>query len=278
MNAHSDSQFNDFEKATLSPEDELLVERLVDGELSDEEREDLVYRLDEMIDGWRFCALSFLEAQSFRAALRNLSDGREKQVVADKPQVQKDLDVPLRKSSTKTWRNYSLSAAAGFLVAAVSFGSVGVFGPSPSAPAPPNDLAQTSGSTRHDFEGAPLVSPQEELPVALDQHVQPVAISSSPGSSLLAGSVTPRTVVLNNPSQGLSNVTTTCEEVADYDPQTFQTANSAIPQEVVNHMYNVGGSVDAHRDEYRFPLDNGRVLILPVDTYNVKSDGNQLIW
>ena len=66
--------------------------------------------------------------------------------------------------------------------------------------------------------------------------------------------------------------------VENYDPEAFQISSSAIPQEVVNHMYNVGGTIDAHRDEYRFPLDGNRVLIVPVDTYDVRSNGNQTIW
>ena len=82
MNVHNDSQISEDEKAFLSPEDELLIERLVDGELSDEEREDLLYRLDEKIDGWRFCALSFLEAQSFRSALKNMTKKKKKTPIA----------------------------------------------------------------------------------------------------------------------------------------------------------------------------------------------------
>lgn len=275
MNVHNDSQISEDEKAFLSPEDELLIERLVDGELSDEEREDLLYRLDEKIDGWRFCALSFLEAQSFRSALKNMTNTNEKTPIAARLPRQKDSGIHVRKFSTKAWHNSALSAAAGFLIAAVGFGIFANFGSSPSAPVPVNDLAQTSEPTRSNLEGLQPVASQESRVASSPRNV-PVDVN--PDHRLLAGSVVPKTVVLNNPSQGLSNITTTCEEVDDYNPQTFQVANSVIPQEVVNHMYNVGGSVDAHRDEYRFPLDNGRVLILPVDTYNVKSDGNQLIW
>jgi len=46
-----------------------LIDRLVDGELADEERGELLSRFDQSADGWRTVALAFLEAQSWRQAL-----------------------------------------------------------------------------------------------------------------------------------------------------------------------------------------------------------------
>jgi anti-sigma factor RsiW len=46
-----------------------LVDRLVDGELPDRERSALLRRLETEPNGWRHCALAFLEAQSWREAL-----------------------------------------------------------------------------------------------------------------------------------------------------------------------------------------------------------------
>ena len=56
----------------LTRDEELLVERLVDGELPDQEREALIHLLDERVDGWRFLALTFLEEQALRQALKNI--------------------------------------------------------------------------------------------------------------------------------------------------------------------------------------------------------------
>ncbi len=53
------------EPATL----ERLLDRLVDGELPDAERRAALHRLEAEPDGWRRCALSFLEAQTWREAL-----------------------------------------------------------------------------------------------------------------------------------------------------------------------------------------------------------------
>ena len=45
--------------------DAILLDRLVDGELSERERQEFLSTLDDREDGWRRCALAFLEAQSW---------------------------------------------------------------------------------------------------------------------------------------------------------------------------------------------------------------------
>ncbi len=47
-----------------------LIDRLVDGELDPESRRALLLRLDAAPEGWRRCALAFLEAQEFGLAAR----------------------------------------------------------------------------------------------------------------------------------------------------------------------------------------------------------------
>src|SRR5260370_8705607 len=53
-----------------NPIDPILIDRLVDGELGEAERRELLLRLESNPDGWRRCALAFIEAQEFgRAAV-----------------------------------------------------------------------------------------------------------------------------------------------------------------------------------------------------------------
>ena len=61
------------ERLTLTPEDMELIERLVDDELNESERTRLLERLERVPEGWRACALSFLENQTFASALRGLN-------------------------------------------------------------------------------------------------------------------------------------------------------------------------------------------------------------
>jgi len=56
--------------AHTNDNDEAMFDRLVDGELSEIERKGLLSSLDDRADGWRRCALAFLEAQSWRQQMR----------------------------------------------------------------------------------------------------------------------------------------------------------------------------------------------------------------
>ena len=49
-----------------------MFDLLVDGELSPERRRQLLAHLDSEPDGWKRCALAFLEAQSFRESFTDL--------------------------------------------------------------------------------------------------------------------------------------------------------------------------------------------------------------
>ena len=55
-----------------SNDNQRLIDRLVDGELSEHERRTLLESLDTTPDGWRRCALTFLEAQELQRVLPKL--------------------------------------------------------------------------------------------------------------------------------------------------------------------------------------------------------------
>ena len=52
--------------------DDVLFDRLVDGELSNDERRKLLASLDDHPGGWRRCALAFVEAQAWRSDLKQI--------------------------------------------------------------------------------------------------------------------------------------------------------------------------------------------------------------
>lgn len=54
--------------------DQTRLDRLVDDELTQDQRRELIGQLADDPDGWRQCALAFLEAQSLRAHLAAWSD------------------------------------------------------------------------------------------------------------------------------------------------------------------------------------------------------------
>ncbi len=63
---------NDFNTMKSTPQnDNALFDRLADGELTPEERRELLASLDGRPDGWRQCALALLEAQVWREQLKS---------------------------------------------------------------------------------------------------------------------------------------------------------------------------------------------------------------
>ncbi len=88
--------------------DDVLLDRLVDGELPETERRQLLKSLDKRPDGWRRCALAFLKAQSWCDELGQLA--RTKAV---KPAPARQANPESRWSAGVQW----LAIAATVLVA-----------------------------------------------------------------------------------------------------------------------------------------------------------------
>jgi anti-sigma factor RsiW len=113
--------------------EDILLDRLVDGELSDTERRELLVSLDDRPEGWRKCALAFLEAQSWRRELGRLAT---EPAVAPKLGLAAAEDAPLASRRAVQF----LTLAAGVFVAftlGLAFGDL----PHPhqrAAPSPSN--------------------------------------------------------------------------------------------------------------------------------------------
>ena len=97
----------------MLPTDERLLDRLVDGELTEPERRELLQRLDAAPEGWRACALAFLEAQAWKKEFRSLSAEQPARFVNDSEKL-----TPRSKHSTRhTPLSTLLAMAASFLLA-----------------------------------------------------------------------------------------------------------------------------------------------------------------
>jgi hypothetical protein len=69
----------------LKPEDSQWLDRLVDGELTDAERRELLLKLERTPDGWRRCALAFLEHQAWRSESKSWASGAPEIVLRPTP-------------------------------------------------------------------------------------------------------------------------------------------------------------------------------------------------
>ncbi len=103
------------------------IDRLVDGDLGDAERRELLLKLGSSPDGWRRCALAFLEDQALRDALSG-----PRAVEVARPAV-----IPIRPAPRRRWlasgRAWAASAVAASF--AVGFAAGGVSRVRPESPA-----------------------------------------------------------------------------------------------------------------------------------------------
>lgn len=292
------------ERLTLTPEDMELIERLVDDELNESERTRLLERLERVPEGWRACALSFLENQMFCSAFRGLnfleSEDRETSDVAIMANAESYRGDRRKKRFPA---QYAVAAAA--LIACTAFLFKGDWGKNapvdvPNVGGTPSIVSNetspvpqaASGTVR--FDGGPLSPNSEEIAkqnepfLAMGASVplpdEPLAMDSTNYANRAMTqeqlNAVPKdqisTVKLNYPQYGLNNVSASCVESDHYDPELLRNAAEA-PSEILEQLREEGGRVNARREEYRFSLGDGRVLILPVDSYDVRHD-QQYVW
>jgi hypothetical protein len=93
----------------LSTIDDILIDRLVDGELSIDERRELLASLEAQPGGWRRCALAFLEAQTWRHEMRQF-------VAPAVARARRETNPPKQKSRSYAgiWLGLAASVLAAF--------------------------------------------------------------------------------------------------------------------------------------------------------------------
>lgn len=104
-----------------------MLDRLIDGELSPEDRRRVLVALETSVDGWRRCALGFVEAQTWRTEMRRaVSDGGHAAPHRTLPNTERSPERSPHRFPTQTSPSSSpilghsfawLATAAGLLVA-----------------------------------------------------------------------------------------------------------------------------------------------------------------
>lgn len=236
----------------LTPDDCLLIELLVDGELEDEKRKELLRRMDRIVDGWRHCAVAFLQSQLFTQSCRHYHS----ETSNHHPDILFSDNTAFLSHNTHSVVNISSSPpvlrssknklfmvlASGFLLTAIlgavvltmkyhsSADSATAIALSPVALAPgapmPNDMIQDS-----------------------------------------AGPI--RMITLKSPNKELDGISVPCVETTHYSSEIDLQRNDRNTT-FVNDLRNRGHRVETVHEDLMFPLKDGRSLILPVDTFNVQ--------
>jgi hypothetical protein len=246
---------NPTEKNHSSAENDRF-DRLVDGELSESERKSLLESLEARPDGWRRCALAFLEAQTWRESLGELM-----------PPVRKTPPVPLSTLPPSPKRRKSLGAmgnalamAACFLVA-LSLGSLAYRGvPWGKSAAGPmnNSLAESKPATPTPITQSPAIAVQTE--------------PSNPSTANTWQLVNVKAPALTGNDEPLQIPAVERDRL---DDDFYRSIPNPLPGDLLQALKRTGNDVRLHRELVPMQLPDGRRLIVPVDRVEVQYDGNR---
>ncbi|WP_254507996.1 anti-sigma factor family protein [Anatilimnocola floriformis] len=215
--------------------DDVVLDRLVDGELSPAEYRRVLLSLEQQPAAWRKCAQAFLQAQAWRAEMNSVRAAAEIKPVAP-PQAE---PAP-QKNIAGDWLRMFLVAAASFLAAYF--------------------VVQQSWKVVERTQPANNV-PIAKAPVEPTAPTQAAAHNNQPlGKVQLA--------VNRNGSEEPQMM-----DVAVYDPETateiYKSSRPALPDDLLQALTAEGHRIDRQPRLMPIQLDDGRQMMVPVEGYRI---------
>jgi hypothetical protein len=243
-------------------------DRLVDGELTAAEERQLLASLDAQPDGWRRCALAFLEARCWNKGFQSLAftdgalNGVSRQVAAGPTRPETNDATTTRHAPSQTGHSSvarSLVLAASILLAFVLGAAAQREWSGDSA------MSLTSNGPSHAVTDPPAqVAARGTLQRPEHSTIGQGTISSTVRMAL---------------TDGRGNVERQVEvpvvEADQLDPSWLRARPSVLPDEVAESLRHSGHTVEEERLFLPVWLDDGRQAILPLDRAEVKFAGMQ---
>ncbi len=231
------------------------LDLLVDGELEEAERHELLTRLDGQPDGWRRCAMAFLEAQCWR---QECTDFLGKAAVAAPPPQGRAIPAPGRRERRLVERAATPLAMAASFVIALGLGWM-VQGMRRTGPAPallPEPIAQSGLDAQTAEPANPPTPERPQRPVAPRSPWQMVTLAAN-------GPDGDRGQTIHLPA---------CEQ-QHLDRHWPGGLPSALPCDLLESLQRAGYRVRRHRELLPVDMQDGRRLVVPVEQVEVEYVG-----
>ena len=235
-----------FDDHAHTPEDGRF-DLLVDGELSEADRRDFLSSLDDVPNGWRRCALAFLEAQSWKKAI-----GAIQRESAARPTAAR----PVRRSRFPGGLLGTLAAMAACFTLALGLGLV-LRGVWQSGPQPQRSPSQFAGAP----EQAPAELPVSELPDS------PSPPQAPPDDWRLV------TVPVGFGPHGAESIPLLAKETDRIDEKWLEQFAPRVPAELLRLLEESGHEVRRSRRLVPFQLDDGRRVVVPFEEVEFRPIG-----
>ncbi len=259
------------EPSEIDVSDPRVMDRLIDGELTDAEERAVIARLNQTPDGWRRCALAMLEARCWQRAARHVQglfdSGQSSAPTSASRASQSSRCVPWRAGSSEQPRSMRWPGILALCAALLLALGVGNLLPRPwsrgaspdrstaqrvERPAKPIELVDT-GATQSQQRGAMVVP---------DRIVQDAVIQDRSASSqdLLLGNLT---LVDNSGHQFDVPVYDWNQQVADQLMYRSQPLSPELFRQLKRH------GVRSHQTYVPIKLKDGRQVIVPVQKLEI---------
>ncbi len=239
------------------PNDDPRFDRLVDGELNQDERRSLLNGLDHEPGGWRRCALAFLEAQCWQESLRQSKAIRV--AGSDWSQPTTAIGSARPRGRWRAQARTALAMAACFFLGALLIGSWLPRSGRPNNPLNPPDtvgrltsLPGGESALADQGRGAGQLQP----PAGREGAWRLVTLSPS------------------DSGDGSPWLEVPARERPNLDETWLRSLPPAIPENVVQALQRTGHEVRQQREFLPVPMKDGRILVVPVDQVDVHANRN----
>jgi len=222
--------------------DDIHFDRLVDGELSADERRALLESLDTRPQGWRQCALAFLEAQSWKNEMRMLAA----QPAAVAPTKTAAPSLPAKR--TTMWAAAQWLAVAAAVLVAFRLGGLD------RRPASP--IADASANTNQQLANMP-----------------PAAGSAAPNAAKPGDALN---LWVRDDAGQLRQIRVPLVDASTLGNEYGLEFQTGVPDDVRNRLQDHGYSVESKRQYAPMWLDNGRQMIVPVEDTRIVPVSNKV--
>lgn len=249
--------------------DQAAIDRLVDGELDNAERRALLIRLETTPNGWRRCALAFLETQEIRTAFG--SPSRETAIVA------KEIPVELAaqdrtNTSRRNTKRWPMIAALTICAFAAGIGAG-------RALVPRSVPTASSESEKRESQIVTDDAPTSHAPAPSKDNVAAPATKPAPAEKKRPRSSEVRVVGLvriADESANVSNYVMPVYSGAGLDQEWLKTMPLPYNDEQVNKWKADGYNVEQRRQLMEVSLSDGQNLAIPFGTVNLQYVGDEV--
>lgn len=229
--------------------DDARFDRLVDGELSERERRELLSALDSEPGGWRRCALAFLESQCWKESAGQVANLPLQSRIPGSSSHEPIAGSAKPRGRHSRWAHrlgVVAAMAASFLAALFIVSAVQRFrSGGPNIPAGPIGV---------------------DVAANRPQPVQQEYASGSPWQMV--------TLAAPAGAQGQEQrIRVPAVERDQLDSEWFRSQPPAIPDDVLRAFARTGHQVEQRRQFVPVPLQDGRRLVVPVDQVEVHYTG-----